>query len=155
MSRIQIVILAAAIAACGGEPPPVEEAGPEVQAQMPDNVEYAVLDGYVGRTEMQGAAHRVEVYEYEGGSDLLVYGDEGRAFAYVYASMPFDRLPLGDSLYGYGDDVSAQLCLTGGGYDRPASSVLVSVEEDELGRSYTFDIETTDADWAFADVRLR
>lgn len=125
------------------------------------DVRGASLRGDIGeRTDLGGPAHRVEVYEWDLGTDLLVYSEQGEAFTFVYLDQPLEALPEGTTVFPSGRsvngvEVNAQLCVTGGSYDVPASEVVVTVDEHEDGsREYAFDMRSAGDDWAVTDVAV-
>lgn len=124
-------------------------------------VSQAALRGDIGAERgMTGAAHRVEVYEWDLGTDVLVYSADGDAFSFIYMDQPLDALPMGRTTFPAGRsvdgvEVNGQLCITGGGYDVPASEIEVTVSETSEGeRNYSFDVETSGDDWAVTDLRV-
>lgn len=124
-------------------------------------VTQAALRGDIGgEQDMSGPAHRVEVYEWDLGTDVLVYSADGDAFSFIYMDQPLDALPMGTTTFPAGRavdgvEVNGQLCITGGGYDVPASEIEVTVSETSEGeRNYSFDVETSGDDWAVTDLRV-
>lgn len=125
------------------------------------SVSQAALTGDIGAERgMAGPAHRVEVYEWDLGTDILVYSEDGDAFSFVYMDQPLQSLPLGTTTFPAGRavdgvEVNGQLCITGGGYDVPASEVEVTVTERSNGeRDYSFDVETAGEDWAVTEISV-
>ncbi len=124
-------------------------------------VSEAALRGDIGGEHgMDGPAHRVEIYEWDLGTDVLVYSPDGDAFSFIYLDQPLSRLPLGTTTYPAGRavdgvEINGQLCITGGGYDVPTSEIEVTVREGSDGeRDYSFDAKTAGDDWAVTDVSV-
>lgn len=122
-------------------------------------VSSAALRGDIGAERgMRGPAHRVEVYEWDLGTDILVYSPDGDAFSFIYMDQPLDSLPTGTTTFQAGRptngvEVNGQLCITGGGYDVPASEIAVTVRENNAGeREYSFDARSAGDDWAVTDL---
>lgn len=122
-------------------------------------VTQAALRGDIGTQRgMEGPAHRVEVYEWDLGTDILVYSPDGRAFSFLYMDKPLESLPLGTTTFQAGRstkgvELNGQLCITGGGYDVPASEITVSVRENNSGeREYSFNARSSGGDWAVTDI---
>lgn len=122
-------------------------------------VSQAALRGDIGSERgMSGPAHRVEVYEWDLGTDILVYSPDGDAFSFIYMDQPLDSLPEGTTTFqagrpNNGVEVNGQLCITGGGYDVPAQEIAVTVRENSTGeREYSFDARSAGEDWAVTDL---
>jgi hypothetical protein len=125
------------------------------------DVQGASLRGDIGqRTELSGPAHRVEIYQWDLGTDLLVYSAGGEAFTFIYLDQPLEALPVGTTAFAAGRSqngvqVNSQLCVTGGSYDVPASEIVVTVAENlEGSREYSFDSRSAGSDWAVTEVTV-
>lgn len=123
------------------------------------NVTRAALSGDIGTAEeLEGPAHRVEVYQWSRGTDVLIYSEDASAFSFLYLNEPLSSLPVGETTFPAGRSVdgtslNGQLCITGGSYDVPASEVVVTVSESDDGsREYRFEVETSRDDWATAEL---
>ncbi|MFZ9887073.1 MAG: hypothetical protein ACO3JL_06190 [Myxococcota bacterium] len=123
------------------------------------NVTRAALRGDIGNASgLSGPAHRVEVYQWTRGTDVLIYSEDATAFSFLYLNEPLSSLPVGETTFPAGRSVdgtavNGQLCITGGAYDVPASEVVVTVTEaDDGSREYRFEVETSRDDWATAEL---